>query len=81
MSTEADAALRQQKHSLGIVVHREQFLGDRGSLEQSSDLQVRLQQIPQAFGMRSMSDAFSRFEIAFFGSSPSSAAFPRSSKT
>ena len=33
---EAGATLRQQKQPLGIVVHREQFLRDRGGLGQSS---------------------------------------------
>src|SRR5208282_1148002 len=50
--TEAAATLRQQKNPLGVVVHCQQLLGDRGSLAQGSDLQVRLQQVAQAFGMR-----------------------------
>src|ERR1700676_5700274 len=50
--TEAGATLRQQKQTLGIVVHREQLLGDRSSLGRVSGLQVRLQQIAQTFGMR-----------------------------
>ena len=33
--TEAGATLRQQKQPLGIVVHGQQLLGDRGSLGQS----------------------------------------------
>ena len=43
--TEAGATLRQQKHPLGIVVHGQQLLGERDSLGQGSDLQVRLQQV------------------------------------
>ena len=50
--TEPRATLCQQKQPLGIVVHREQLLGDRGSIGEVADLQVRLQQIAQTFGMR-----------------------------
>ena len=49
---ESRATLRLQKQPLGIVVHGEQFLGNRGSLGQVPNLQVRLQEVAQPFGMR-----------------------------
>ena len=50
--TEPGAALCQQKQPLGVIVHGEQLLGDRASVGRVSDLQVRLQQVAQTFGMR-----------------------------
>ncbi len=49
---EAGAPLRQQKQTLGIVVHREQLLRDGGGLGRVPGLQVGLQQSAQTFGMR-----------------------------
>ena len=49
---ETCTAFCQQKQSLGIVMHRQQLLCDRSSLGQSSNLQVRLQQVAQSLGMR-----------------------------
>ena len=50
--TEAGATFGQQEHALGVVMDGEQFLGNGGSLGQVSDLQVRLEQVRQTFGMR-----------------------------
>ena len=50
--TEAAAPLRQQKQTLGIVVHRKQRFREGGGLGRVSGLQVRFQQSAQTFGMR-----------------------------
>src|SRR6202790_2307653 len=49
---EAGTTLRQQKQTLGIVVHREQLFRDGGGLGRVPGLQVGLQQSAQTFGMR-----------------------------
>ncbi|HXN47143.1 MAG TPA: hypothetical protein VN893_10915, partial [Bryobacteraceae bacterium] len=49
---EAGATLRQQKQTLGIIVHGEQLFGDRGGLGQVPDQQVGFEQIAQTIRMR-----------------------------
>ena len=50
--TEASATFGEQKQGVGVIVDGEEFFGDGTGFEGVANLQIRLEQIAQPFGMR-----------------------------